>query len=92
MATQVSDTGCCPSEDTGLQTGAQLSARDGPEQGAPGECPRVAVGMAAGQRQRSTLRRECVEGGKVVGFQLDEILAGSLRNLIKNQIGPELWE
>ena len=40
----------------------------------------------------ATRRRECVEGGKVVGFQPDEILAGSLRNLIKNQIGPELWE
>lgn len=48
--------------------------------------------MAEGERQRSTRQRECVEGRKVVGFQLDEILAGSLRNLIKNQIGPELWE
>lgn len=78
--------------DTQLHTGAKLSARDGPEKGATGECPRGALGMAAGERQRSTWQRECVEGRKVVGFQPDEILAGSLRNLIKNQIGPELWE
>ena len=54
--------------------------------------PEGPLGMAAGERQRSTWQRECVEGRKVVGFQPDKILAGSLRNLIKNQIGPELWE
>lgn len=42
-----------------------------------------ALGMAEG-RDRGPHGRECVEGRKVVGFQLDEFLAGSLRNLIKN--------
>lgn len=62
------------------------------EQEATGECPRAALGIGSRAETEATRHRECVEGGKVVGFQLDEILAGSLRNLIKNQIGPELWE
>lgn len=47
------------------------------------------TGDAEGERQRST-RQRVWEGRKVVGFQLDEFLAGSLRNP-QNQIGPELW-
>lgn len=30
--------------------------------------------------------------GRLLSLLPDEILAGSLRNLINNQIGPEMWE